>query len=149
MSLWSAILGHTNLVNHAAGWLEGGLTASFEKLIMDAEMLQMMAATLQQLVVNTEELALEAIAAVPPGGHHFGTAHTLERYETAFYSPILSSRQNFEAWQEDGCKDATERANIIWKQLLSEYEKPFIEPSVEEALRSYIDKRKTTIDKIM
>ncbi|MBJ89974.1 MAG: methyltransferase [Woeseia sp.] len=149
MSLWSAILGHTNLVNHAAGWLEGGLTASFEKLIMDAEMLQMMAATLQQLVVNTEELALEAIAEVPPGGHHFGTAHTLERYENAFYSPILSSRQNFEAWQEDGCKDATERANIIWKQLLSEYEQPFIEPSVEEALRSYIDKRKTTIDKMM
>ena len=149
MSLWSAILGHTNLVNHAAGWLEGGLTASFEKLIIDAEMLQMMAVTLQPIMVNAEELALEAIAEVPPGGHHFGTAHTQERYETAFYSPILSSRQNFEAWQETGSNDAAQRANIIWKQLLSEYEKPPIDPSIEEALCSYVDKRKITIAKMM
>ena len=84
MSLWGAAMGHANLVNHAAGWLEGGLTASFEKLIIDAEMLQMMAETMQPIIVDSDELALEAIAEVPPGGHHFGTAHTLERYTTAF-----------------------------------------------------------------
>jgi trimethylamine--corrinoid protein Co-methyltransferase len=147
MSLWGAIMGHTNLVNHAGGWLEGGLTASFEKLVVDAEMLQMMAETLKPIVVNDEELALSAIAEVPPGGHHFGTAHTLERYETAFYAPLVSNRQNFEAWQESGSIDTAQRANAIWKQLLAEYEKPEIDPAVEEALTSYADKRKEAIAK--
>ena len=145
MSLWGAVMGHTHLVNHAAGWLEGGLTASFEKLIIDAEMLQMMAEALKPIAVNEEELALDAIAEVPPGGHHFGTAHTLERYETAFYAPIVSDRQNFEAWQEAGSVDAAQRANTIWKQLLTEYEKPGIDPATEEALRCYVDKRKGEI----
>ena len=145
MSLWGAILGHTNLVNHAAGWLEGGLTASFEKLIIDAEMLQMMAETLKPIVVNDEELALDAIAEVPPGGHHFGTAHTLERYETAFYTPILSTRQNFEAWSEEGAIRSAKRANSIWKQLLSEYAQPAVDPAIEEALRDYVERRKREI----
>ncbi len=145
MSLWGAVMGHANLINHAAGWLEGGLTASFEKLIVDAEMLQMMAETLKPVVVNDDELALETIAEVPPGGHHFGTAHTLERYETAFYTPIISNRQNFEAWQEDGSIDAARRANAIWKALLSSYEKPGIDPAIEEALQSYAARRKQEI----
>ncbi|MDH3990162.1 MAG: trimethylamine methyltransferase family protein, partial [Gammaproteobacteria bacterium] len=145
MSLWGAVMGHTHLVNHAAGWLEGGLTASFEKLIIDAEMLQMMAEALKPIAVNEEELALDAIAEVPPGGHHFGTAHTLERYETAFYAPIVSDRQNFEAWQEAGSIDTAQRANTIWKQLLTEYEKPGIDPATEDALRCYVDKRKDEI----
>ena len=145
MSLWSAILGHANLVNHAAGWLEGGLTASFEKLIIDAEMLQMMTETLRPIVVNEDELALAAIAEVAPGGHHFGTAHTLARYETAFYRPIVSDRQNFERWQENGSKDTALRANAVWKQLLLDYQKPPIDPAVEEALTSYVEWRKRVI----
>jgi trimethylamine--corrinoid protein Co-methyltransferase len=145
MSLWGAVMGHANLVNHAAGWLEGGLTASFEKLIVDAEMLQMMAETLQPIVVNDDELALSTIADVPPGGHHFGTAHTLERYETAFYTPIVSNRQNFEAWQEAGSIDTAMRANSIWKALLSNYEKPDIDPATEEALQDYAASRKAEI----
>jgi trimethylamine--corrinoid protein Co-methyltransferase len=145
MSLWGAILGHTNLVNHAAGWLEGGLTASFEKLVIDAEMLQMMTETLKPISVNDEELALSAIAEVPPGGHHFGTAHTLARYETAFYAPIVSNRQNFETWEDQGRIDTVQRANGIWKQLLAAYEPPHIEPATKEALQSYVDKRKEEI----
>lgn len=147
MSLWGAIMGHANLVNHAAGWLEGGLTASFEKLIVDAEMLQMMAETLKPIVVNNDELALETIAEVPPGGHHFGTAHTLARYETAFYAPLVSNRQNFESWQEAGSIDTATRANTIWKALLSSYQKPPIDPAIEEALITYVAKRKEEITK--
>lgn len=147
MSLWPVILGHTNLVNHAAGWLEGGLTASFEKLIVDAEMLQMMVETLRPIAFGSEELAIEAIAGVPPGGHHFGTAHTLERYEAAFYAPMLSSRQNFESWQESGSIDTAQRANTIWKRLLAEYEKPAIDPAIEDALGSYADRRREEIAK--
>jgi len=145
MSLWGSVMGHANLVNHAAGWLEGGLTASFEKLIIDAEMLQMMAEYLQPIEVNDDELAVDAIAEVGPGGHHFGTSHTLERYESAFYTPILSNRQNFEAWQESGSLDIGVRANTIWKQLLSEYEQPPLDVAVDNALVDYVAKRKETL----
>jgi len=145
MSLWGAVMGHANLIVHAAGWLEGGLTASFEKLIIDAEMLQMITETLKPIVVSEEELALDTIAEVPPGGHHFGTAHTLARYESAFYAPILSNRQNFESWQEQGSADALVRANGLWKQLLADYEKPPIDPAVEEALNDYVARRKAEI----
>jgi len=142
MSLWGSVMGHANLVNHAAGWLEGGLTASFEKLIIDAEMLQMMAEYLRPIEVDDDELAVDAIAEVGPGGHHFGTSHTLERYETAFYTPLLSNRQNFEAWQESGSPDSGTRANEIWKQLLAEYEQPPLDPAIDDELVEYVEKRK-------
>jgi len=146
MSLWGSIMGGANLVNHAAGWLEGGLTASFEKLILDAEMLQMMAEYLRPIEVNDDELALDAIAEVGPGGHHFGTSHTLARYESAFYTPIMSNRQNFESWQEAGSIDAGTRANAIWKQLLQEYTLPELDPAIDEALVDYVDRRKLEIE---
>jgi trimethylamine--corrinoid protein Co-methyltransferase len=145
MSLWGSVMGHANLVNHAAGWLESGLTASFEKLMLDAEMLQMMAETLKAIEVSDEELALDAISNVEPGGHHFMTEHTLARYETAFYPSMLSTRQNFETWSEQGQQDATMRANTMWKQLLNEYERPAIEPDKEEALKDYVARRKREI----
>jgi len=145
MSLWGSVMGHANLVNHAAGWLEGGLTASFEKLIVDAEMLQMIAEYLRPIDVNDDELAVDAIAEVGPGGHHFGTSHTLARYESAFYSPILSDRRNYESWQEAGSEDIAVRANSIWKQLLNEYEQPPLDPAVEEQLVAYADKRRPVL----
>jgi len=147
MSLWGSVMGHANLVNHAAGWLEGGLTASFEKLIIDAEMLQMIAEYLRPIDVNDDELALDAIAEVGPGGHHFGTSHTLERYESAFYAPILANRQNFEAWQESGSHDIAMRANAVWKRLLGDYEQPTLDPAIDEALVEYVEKRKNVLQK--
>ena len=145
MSLWGAVMGHANLIFHSAGWLEGGLTGSFEKLIIDVEMLQMLSEYLQPIVVDEDALAVEAIAAVPPAGHYFGEAHTLARYETAFYSPLVSDWRNFETWSEDGAKDAAVRANGIWKQLLQDYEPPPLDPAVDEALTAYIAKRKEAI----
>ncbi len=144
-SLWGSVMGHANLVNHAAGWLEGGLTASFEKLIIDAEMLQMMAEYLRPIEVNDDELALDAIAEVEPGGHHFGTSHTLARYETAFYTPMLANRQNFESWQESGSVDISARANTIWKQMLRDYEQPALDVAIDDALVEYVEKRKPAI----
>ena len=142
MSLWGAVMGGANLVNHAAGWLEGGLTASFEKLIIDAEMLQMMAEYLRPLHVDEDELAAEAIAAVGPGGHFFASPHTMQRYETAFYAPLLSDWRNFETWSEDGAVDATQRANGIWKQLLAEYEQPPLPSAIDAELEAFVAHRK-------
>ena len=142
MSLWGAGMGHANLVLHGAGWLEGGLCASFEKVVLDAEMLQMMAETLVPLDVSEAALGLDAIREVGPGGHFFGAAHTLERYETAFYSPILSDWRNFESWEEAGAETATMRANRLYKEILAAYEPPALEPDRREALEAFIARRR-------
>ena len=145
MSIWAAVMGHANLVYHCAGWMEGGLTASFEKVILDAEMLQMMAEFLAPIEVNEATLGLDAIREVQPGGHFFGAAHTLERYETAFYTPMLADWRNFESWEEAGSHTATERATAIWKELLASYEQPPLDPGVEEALDAFVRRRKDEI----
>ena len=130
---------------HAAGWLHGGLTASLEKLIIDAEMLQMMSAYIEPFEVNTDTLALDAVREVGPAGHFFGAAHTLQRYEHAFYSPLLSNWDNYENWLERGSVNTEQRANQIWKQLLSEYVQPPIDPAIDDALKDYVARRKREI----
>jgi trimethylamine--corrinoid protein Co-methyltransferase len=147
MAVWGAVMGGVNLLYQGAGWLEGGLTASYEKLILDAEILQMISEVLSPLAVGDAELGLDAIAEVGPGGHFFAAAHTLERYETAFYRPLLSDWRNFETWQEDGARTATERANAIWKQLLAAAEPPALDPAVDEALQAWVDRRKREIER--
>jgi trimethylamine--corrinoid protein Co-methyltransferase len=116
MALWGAVLGHGNLVYHAAGWQEGGLTASLEKRIIDVEMIQHMMAFLAPIEVNAGELALDALGRVPTGGHFFGEQHTLERYSTAFYQPLLSNWQNYEAWPRPAAS-MQRRARGPWKRL--------------------------------
>jgi len=145
MSLWGAVLGHCNLVYHAAGWQEGGLVASFEKLVLDVEMLQMMIEFLKPIVVDEAELGFEAQQQVAPGGHFFGAPHTMARYEHAFYQPLVSNWQNYEHWQLGGGKDATQRATDIWKRALEEYGQPALDPAVLEALDAYIARRREAI----
>jgi trimethylamine--corrinoid protein Co-methyltransferase len=147
MALWGAAMGGANLVYHAAGWLEGGLTASFEKMVLDAELLQSMAETLTPVVVDEDSLALEAMREVGPGGHFFGTDHTMQRYETAFYQPLLSDWQNHDAWEAAGARDATERATTIWKRLLDEYEEPPMDAATREALDAYVERRRAEIER--
>ncbi len=141
MSIWPCMLAHCNLMKHGLGWLEGGLCASFEKVILDAEMLQMLAEFMQPVSIDDGDLALDAMREVGPGGHYFGCAHTMERYENAFYAPILSDWRNFESWQEAGSVDATWRAHEIYKQLLRDYEAPPLDQSVAEELDDYVERR--------
>jgi len=141
MALWGATLGGANLVLHAAGWIEGGLTGSMEKFIIDIEMLQQMAELMQPVRFDEAELAFEAIKEVGSGGHFFGAAHTMERYRTAFYAPFVSDWSNFGQWTETGAKTATERANSIWKQVLRDFEPPAMDPAKIEELDAFIAKR--------
>ena len=122
LSLWPAVMAHANLILHSAGWLEAGLVCSLEKFIIDVEGLAVMQRLLDGIVIDEETLALPFIAEVGPGGHHLGTAHTLARYRSEFYMPIVSDRQNYDKWREDGSHDAARRAHAVAGQLLAAYE---------------------------
>ncbi len=141
MSLWGALMGGTNLLLHGAGWLEGGLTASAEKFIIDVEMLQMFAELFKPVEVNDATLGVDAIAEVGHGGHFFGVQHTLERFETAFYSPLLSDWSNFENWRDRGSVDATQRAHLIYKETVAAHEPPPLDPARLEEIDHFIARR--------
>ncbi len=141
-SLWASIMSHSHLINHAAGWLEGGLSASFEKIIVDAEMLREWAAILHFPEFSDEEIGIEAIRGVAPGGNFFEAQHTLDRYRTAFYRPILSDWSNFENWQEAGARDATVRATGVWKRMRDDYVPPPLDPGIRDAVHDYVARRK-------
>lgn len=144
-SLWASIMSHSHLINHAAGWIEGGLAASFEKVIIDAEMLRAWAAMLKPVTFTDDDLAVEAILATPPGGHFFGSPHTMARYETAFWRPILADWSNFENWRDAGAKDATQRAAQVWTRTLAAAQDPPLDPAVAEALDAHVAKRRAEI----
>lgn len=141
MSAWGAVMGGCNLLLHGAGWLEGGLTASFEKLITDLEVLQSFAEMFQEVSSDEDDLAFEAIRDVGPGGHFFETRHTMERYQTAFYEPLVSDWSNYGRWTEAGARSATERANKIWKQKLADFEAPGLDIAAVEELDGFINRR--------
>ena len=145
MSLWGAVMGGAQIIKHAAGWLEGGLCASFEKFIIDIDMLQMMAKTLQPLEVNETTLALDAIKEAGHGGHFFGTAHTIANYTTAFHEPMVSDWSNFETWSENGSLTAFERANKVYRQKLHDFEPPEIDASIRSTLEAYVNDRREEI----
>lgn len=145
MSTWGATLGGANLIYHAAGWLEGGLTASYEKFILDVEIIQNIKEFLKPIDFSEDELGLDAIKAVPTGGHFFGESHTMERYETAFYRPLLSDWTNYENWQAAGAKDALTRATALWQQALEEYQQPELDPAIAEELEAYVAHRREEI----
>jgi len=141
-SLWGAIMGGVNLLMHGAGWMEGGLHAGYEKMIIDAELLGMVEAFLDPVVVDEDTLGFSAMQEVGPGGHFFGAAHTQSRFRTAFHKPMISDWRNYETWEEAGSPQAHSKANSIWKELLNAYEPPPLDEACREELLTFVDRRK-------
>ncbi len=141
-SLWGAIMGGGNFIKHAAGWMEGGLCFSYEKFMVDVDLLQMVTAFLDQVTVDESTLALDAVREVGPGGHFFGAEHTQARYRDAFYAPLISDWRNFETWQEAGSPSAADKAGTLWKEALANYEQPPLDPAIAEELDAFVERRK-------
>ncbi len=140
-SLWGAVMGGANLVFHGAGWMEGGLRASFEKMVLDADLLQMVASFLQPLTVDDASMAVEAIAEVGPGGHFFGVQHTQDRYRDAFFAPMISDWRNYESWAEAGSPTADQKAGELCRTLLAQYTEPPLDDQVRQELAEFVDRR--------
>jgi trimethylamine--corrinoid protein Co-methyltransferase len=145
MTLLPTFLAGTNFVMHSAGWLEGGLVSSYEKFIVDIELLRMLKHEFTPLEIDEESLAFGAHEEVGQGGHFLGAMHTLERFRECFYRPLLSSTENFDRWSRNGGKDAAERASEIWHKTLEEYEEPPIDPDVKAQLQEYVKRRRAEL----
>ena len=144
-TLVPTVLAGANFVLHAAGWLEGGLTASYEKFVMDFDQLGAMHVLAKGVDLSDNGQAMEAFHQVEPGGHFLGCAHTQANFETAFYRSNIADNNSVEQWMEEGSKDAATRANALWKAMLKEYEAPPLDPAKDEAIRAFIDERKASM----
>ena len=140
--LLMAMFAGANLINHATGWLEGGLVTSFEKTLIDADLCGKVASFFEGIDLSENALALEAIQDVGPGQHFLGSDHTQANFKSAFYMSSSADSNSFEQWSVEGGLDAAQRANTQWKRLLAEYQDPGLDPGIDEALQAFMAKRK-------
>ena len=140
-ALWGAIMGGANFVMHGAGWMEGGLHASYDKMVIDADLLHMVGQFLKPLDLSDDALGIDAIAGVGPAGHFFGEAHTQARYQTEFYGPMVSDWRNWETWTEAGSPTANTRANALAREIIEQYEPPPMDDAIRAELRDFVDRR--------
>jgi len=145
MTLMPTFLAGANWVMHSAGWLEGGLVAGYEKFIVDVELLQMLRHEFTPLEIDEASLAFDAHQEVGHGGHFLGAMHTMERFRTCFYRPLLSSSENYERWMRNGGNDANDRATVAYQKALEEYEQPAIDDAVREELEDYVIRRRAEL----
>jgi trimethylamine---corrinoid protein Co-methyltransferase len=145
MTMMPTFLAGANWVMHSAGWLEGGLVAGYEKFIVDVEILQMMQVEFTPLEIDEDSMAFGAHEEVGHGGHFLGAQHTMERFRTCFYRPILSSSENYERWTRNGGKDATERAGEIYRTRLQEFQPPALDDAVRQELEEYVVRRRAEL----
>jgi trimethylamine--corrinoid protein Co-methyltransferase len=145
MTMLPTFLAGTNWVMHSAGWLEGGLVAGFEKFIVDVEILQMMQAEFKPLEIDEDSLAFGAHEEVGHGGHFLGAMHTMERFRTCFYRPMLSSSDNYEKWMRTGGEDANARASKLYVKKLEEYVEPPMDDAMRAELQEYVVRRRAEL----
>ncbi len=143
--LLMAMFAGANMINHATGWLEGGLCTGFEKTIIDADLCGKVANFFEGIDLSENAFAMEAIAKVGPGSHFLGSEHTQENFASAFFQPAIPDNNSFEQWKAEGSLDAAQRANARWKQLLAAYEQPELDQGILEGLEEFIARRKASM----
>ncbi len=143
--LLMAMFAGANMINHATGWLEGGLCTGFEKTIIDADICGKVASLFEGIDLSDNAFAMDAIAEVGPGAHFLGSEHTQANFASAFFQPAIADNNSYEQWSVEGGLDAAQRANTRWKQLLAEYEEPALDASILEGLEEFIARRKASM----
>ena len=143
--LWTAVASGATIVAHACGWMESGLTVSREKMVIDAEMVQMMNHSMTPLAVDADTIALDTIHEIGPGGQYFDCPHTMQRYDSEYYEPLISDWESLENWQENGGQSSGERANGVWKKLMEAYQQPPLDLAIKEELETFVGKREEEI----
>ena len=141
-TLQTSALAGVNFMLHTAGWLEGGLAMGYEKFIMDADQASGIGVLLGGVDMSETGQAMDALREVGPGSHFLGAAHTQANFEAAFYRSTIADNNSFEQWEQEGSLDAAQRANTIWKSMLENYQAPPLDPSIDEALLAFMDRRK-------
>lgn len=145
MTMLPTFLAGINWVMHSAGWLEGGLVASYEKYVLDVQVLEMLQHEFTPLEIDEAALAFDAHDEVRHGGHFLGAAHTMERFRTCFYRPFVNSSENYDRWMRGGGKDAAARAADVARKKLAEYEQPPLDEAIREELEAYVTRRRTEL----
>lgn len=145
LTLYPTLLGGVNFVLHAAGWLEGGLVAGYEKFVLDDDQLGAAKPLLSGVDLSDNGLALDAIVGNGPGKHFLDSPHTLENYTSAFWVSSLANNDSFEQWRDEGSRDAVARANTVWKARLADYEPPPFDVAVDEELQAFMSRRRSEI----
>ncbi len=143
-TLIPSVMAGVNFVLHTAGWIEGGLTMGYEKFMTDADQAYMMATLLKGVDLSENGQAMDAIREVGPGNHFLGCSHTKTNFKSAFYRSPLADNNSFEQWESEGSLDQASRANTSWKKTLRDYQAPELDPSIDEALKDYIQQRKAS-----
>ncbi len=141
----AALLGGVNFMLHSCGWLEGGLVSSFEKFVMDADQLGVLHHLARGVAVDENAQAMDAIREVGPGGHYLGCAHTQANFKDAFWRTEILDYKPFETWADEGARDTQALAGARVERLLAGYQKPAMDPAVEEALRAYVAEKKASM----
>lgn len=144
-TIWPTVQAGVNFVLHAAGWLEGGLIAGYEKFVLDLEMCAMMARFVNGVGLSDEDFAWDAYAEIPPGGHFLGASHTMRHYDTAFYQHKVFNMDNYEKWEAEGSHDTYQKANAVWKQMLKEYQQPPLDPAILDELNAFVEHRRAEL----
>ena len=146
MTMMPTFLAGTNWVMHTAGWLEGGLVSSYDKFVLDVEILQSLMAEFTPLEFTESSLAFDAHLEVGHGGHFLGAAHTMDRFRDCFYRPFLTNSDNYERWTRLGARDTRARAAEIWQKKLDEYVRPDMDSAILLELTDFVIERTSALD---
>lgn len=142
-SLNAGLLGGVNFMLHACGWMEGGLSASPEKFVMDADQLGVLHKMAAGVSFDENAQALDALREVGPGGHFLGCEHTQNNFKEAFWKSDLLDYKPFETWADEGSRDTIALAAARVDKMLGDYVQPPLDPEIDGRLKDYIAQRKS------
>ena len=142
MTLLMGQMAGGNFILHGGGILETYNCVSYEKLVMDDELIGMVKRIGRGMEFTDETMTFDLIKEVGPQGAYIDHKHTFKNFRKEFYLPVLSDRSAPNKWKDEGALTAEQRANIRWKKMLAEYQEPDVSADVIKDMEKYINDRR-------